>query len=138
MFSAYSITNQESTETLTPEQALLNEIMGNTSRNQVQVSQFKKMVNEYAFHAKKVEGYPLKFDVIAFWNGLKCHEKYSQLARLSRTILAAPFSQVCVERCFSTFALCLTHLGTRLRNDLLNELLITRSNSDLVSQIQLF
>lgn len=121
--------NQESSQDL-----LLRELLGFIPNTRPNVEKLKETLTDFAFRGKKISIYE-DFKIYDFWHKLRHSEKYQLMSKLSRTIMSAPFTQVPVERTFSVFALTLTHLRTRISDDLLNSILVARENSDLIDKI---
>jgi hypothetical protein len=59
------------------------------------------------------------------------------LKKLAEVVLAAPASQVSVERAFSGLASILTPQRNRLNAELLNDILVLKLNPDLLEKIDL-
>lgn len=74
-----------------------------------------------------------RFDVLSFWYSRRF--EYPELFRLSEVALAAPSTEVEVERLFSALVLVLTHLRNRLSRETLNALLMLKMNMDLIKSI---
>jgi hypothetical protein len=78
---------------------------------------------------------PLSENILEFWEFQKLHDH--DLGILAETVLAAPASQVSVERAFSGLALVLSSHRTRLKNEHLNSILRVKLNKDLMDKINL-
>jgi len=113
---------------------LLRELIGHVPSTRSNVEKLKESLQEFAFRVRRI-GLNEDFNIFDFWSKLKHSEKFFMMAKLSKMILSAPFTQVPVERAFSVFALTLTHLRTRLDDDILNAILVARENSDLIDRV---
>lgn len=75
------------------------------------------------------------FDIFEFWTLKEFDSTFHDLYEVSQVILSAPSAQVKVERDFSAFLLVLTHLRTRLSAVLLNSIIVSKLNLDLLDLI---
>uniref|UniRef100_A0A2S2PB42 HAT C-terminal dimerisation domain-containing protein n=1 Tax=Schizaphis graminum TaxID=13262 RepID=A0A2S2PB42_SCHGA len=76
---------------------------------------------------KDVERLHYKTNILAFWESQK-HDK-SDLYKLANIVLAVPATQVSVERSFSGIKFILSDLRTSLSANLLDAIMIVRSNT---------
>ncbi|XP_065320689.1 uncharacterized protein LOC135928222 [Gordionus sp. m RMFG-2023] len=76
---------------------------------------------------------PSSQDILQYWVSRKHQD--AELFKLSQIILAAPCTQVSVERAFSALALTVTSLRTRLDKDILDDILIIKLNSTLLNNV---
>ncbi|XP_060881953.1 uncharacterized protein LOC132953587 [Metopolophium dirhodum] len=76
---------------------------------------------------KNVERLHYKTNILAFWESQK-HDK-SDLYKLANIVLAVPATQVSVERSFSGIKFILSDLRTSLSANLLDAIMILRSNT---------
>ncbi|CAK9291959.1 unnamed protein product [Gordionus sp. m RMFG-2023] len=68
-----------------------------------------------------------------YWQSKKYQDP--ELYTLSRVVLAAPCSQVSVERSFSALGLIVTPLRTRLDKSTLNDILLIKLNKNLLNNV---
>lgn len=73
--------------------------------------------------------------ILNYWESKKKSEP--ELYQLSQVILAAPASQVSVERAFSALGLILTQKRTSIKSAKLNDVLIIKLNSNLLNGVNL-
>lgn len=73
---------------------------------------------------------PINTDTIQYWQAKRYEDP--ELYDLAMTALAAPATQVSVERCFSAVKILLDERRLRMSADLLNDLMIIRCNQDLL------
>ncbi|XP_065323887.1 uncharacterized protein LOC135930982 [Gordionus sp. m RMFG-2023] len=76
---------------------------------------------------------PSSQDILQYWVSRKHQD--AELFKLSQIILAAPCTQVSVERAFSALALTVTSLRTRLDKDILDDILIIKLNRTLLNNV---
>lgn len=73
------------------------------------------------------------FDVWQHW--VDRQHSHPELYAVAMVVFATPSSQVSVERAFSALPLVLTHLRTRLSEEILTNILMIKLNSELFSDI---
>lgn len=73
---------------------------------------------------------PISTDIIQYWQAKRYED--TELYDLAMTALAAPATQVSVERCFSAVKILLDQRRLRMSADLLNDMMIIRCNQDLL------
>lgn len=82
---------------------------------------------------EKEKRLPLKSNILDFWEFHK--KKYPLLYPIAQVVMAVPSSQTSVERCFSSFGYIYANLRTKLQPDLLEAILIIRTNRELFDQV---
>jgi hAT family C-terminal dimerisation region len=68
-------------------------------------------------------------NILTFWEDNKLI--MPELYKLAQTVLAVPATQVSVERLFSGMKFILSHLRASMNSDILEDILIVRSNAIL-------
>ncbi|CAK9297482.1 unnamed protein product [Gordionus sp. m RMFG-2023] len=76
---------------------------------------------------------PSDQNILQYWQSKKYQDP--ELYTLSRVVLAAPCSQVSVERSFSALGLIVTPLRTRLDKSTLNDILLIKLNKNLLNNV---
>ena len=78
------------------------------------------------------------FDILEYWHFKRDDSNWKELYNISQVVFGTAFSQVKVERDFSSFAMVYTHLRTRLSIETLNAILVVRQNLDLLDKVKFF
>ena len=74
------------------------------------------------------------YDILEYWHLKRDDPNWKELYNISQVVFDATFSQVKVERDFSSY----THLRTRLSDETLNAILVVRQNLDLLDKVKFF
>lgn len=79
-----------------------------------------------------------EFKIMEFWKQKKYDPSYKNLYTLAKIAYGAPFTQAKCERDFSSLLLVYNHLRTKMRPDTLNNILLVKSNLDLLEKVNFF
>lgn len=92
-----------------------------------------RLINSFQANLNDVCGHriPLKENIIQYWNNNSII-KPPEVAMVANVVLAAPATQVSVERLFSSLKFILNPLRTNLNQFFLRDLMLVRENSDLI------
>ena len=82
----------------------------------------------------KKEFQPASADVLKFWERSK--NIWCELYPLAMIVLAAPATQVSVERLFSSMRFIFSTLRGNLKNDILDAILVVRSNYEIIHNLR--
>ena len=129
-----SSSNQDSNDE-NSQNILLRELLGYTRNSRIDIDKIKQALTDFTFQERQIQVNE-EFNVLNFWHQLRNSSNYHEISKLCKIVQADPFSQVPVERTFSVFALTLTHLITCIGDDLLNAIILTRDNVDLLDKLQ--
>lgn len=75
----------------------------------------------------------LKSNILHFWEHKK--KQYPILYQVSQVIMAVPSSQTSIERCFSSFSFIYSNLRTSLGSNILQAILLIRTNPELFDEV---
>ncbi|XP_043461187.1 uncharacterized protein LOC122497881 isoform X2 [Leptopilina heterotoma] len=78
----------------------------------------------------KIPRIPKNENLLEYWETKK--DLFPELYSLSNIVHAAPMTQVSVERLFSSMKFILSDLRTNLSHDILDDILLVRSNKELL------
>ncbi|CAK9295080.1 unnamed protein product [Gordionus sp. m RMFG-2023] len=95
----------------------------------IEILDMKTKINALIYGQKL----PSDQNILQYWQSKKFQDP--ELYALSRVVLAAPCSQVSVERSFSALGLVLTPLRTRLEKSILNDILLIKLNKSVLNNV---
>lgn len=109
--------------------SFITSMFGGSSSFKGESSSFHKQLRQLEAEPRQ----PFSYDPWNHWKARK--STHPELYELAMVILAAPSTQVSVERAFSALALVLSDLRTGLSDDTLQNILMIKLNGDVFEKV---